>query len=171
MKPNIGKGDKGETEVFGKKIKKSSELAELIGKVDHLNSLIGFARSLNAHKDIDKILESVQTDLFLIGSELAGARNDFSREKTDNLKKTIEELEMGLKPLHHFIYPSGSKSSTIFQVCRSFCRIVEQTTFRVSEKEKINPNILSYLNRLSDLLFTIARLENKRDGFEEKEWS
>jgi len=170
MKPNIGKGDKGETDVFGKKIKKSSELAELIGRIDHLNSLIGLARSFNRFDDVDRILEDIQNDFFLIGSELAGSDKKIDAERTKKLEGYIIQFESDLKPLSHFIFPTGSQASSLLHVCRSFCRGVEQFAFSLSEKMTISPHILSYLNRLSDVLFVLARVVNKREGIEEKEW-
>ena len=171
MKPNIGKGDKGTTNLVSGKADKSSPLIGLIGSVDYLNSLVGFARSFNVDPQIDEVLEDIQTDLFVIGSELAGIKQErITREDVKKLEGYILTFEKELPKLNKFIYPTGNKTAGILHVARSFCRKVEAEAFSVSKKENISSDLLAYLNRLSDVLFTLARIANKRSEIEEKTW-
>ncbi|MGC8993217.1 MAG: cob(I)yrinic acid a,c-diamide adenosyltransferase [Candidatus Aenigmatarchaeota archaeon] len=172
MKPNIGAGDSGETKILGCNLNKASPLIGLIGSLDELNSFIGMARSFVNFKDLDEILKDIQSDIFLIGSELGGAKLDkkVDENSVKKLESYIVKLEAEIEELKNFIYYSGSKSSTILQVCRAVCRRVERDAHIISKDFMIRKEVLSYLNRLSDLLFTIARVLNKREGFREEIW-
>jgi len=172
MKPNMGKGDKGKTDVFGRKLSKSSKLIGLIGMIDELNSIIGMARSLNKHDDLDKIMKDIQDHLMNISSLLAGYKNiDIEYIDHKKLGSYINQLEKEITPINKFIFPNGTPEAAILHIARSFCRKVEREAFIISEEFDIHPNILSYLNRLSDVLFTMARVENKRNKKDDEFWS
>jgi cob(I)alamin adenosyltransferase len=178
MKQSMGAGDTGKTRVLKHCIDKASPLIALIGHLDELNSFIGFSRSfLNAQKreelrDLDEMLKEVQNHIFLISSELAGAKLKvkIGKREVEWLENIINKLEKELNPISHFVYPNGSIPAASLHVARAVCRKVERIAFRVSRKEAVRNEILSYLNRLSDLLFTIARVVNKRMSVEEEFW-
>lgn len=178
MKPNIGAGDTGKTKILGCSLDKTSPLIGLIGYLDELNSFIGFSRSLLdsrknlEFKDLDETMKEVQNHIFLISSELAGAnlKTKIGKKEVEWLESVIVKLEKEIEPINHFIYPTGSIPSSSLHIARAFCRRVERFAFKVSKKEKVREEILSYLNRLSDVLFTLARVINKRMKIEEEPW-
>jgi len=179
MKSNIGIGDSGKTRIIGCDMDKTSPLVALIGQIDELNSFIGFSRSLLdfrrklEFKDLDEILKEIQNHLFLISSELAGAnlKTKVSEKEVKWLEEVLMNLEKEVDPLSNFIYPTGSIPSSSLQVARAICRRVERMAFRFSKGKRIvRSEILAYLNRLSDVLFIIARVINKRMKVEEEIW-
>ncbi len=177
MKPNIGSGDKGETSLIGKKVSKDECRVEAFGKIDELNSFIGLARAtIEKDKDIDSLLEKIQKDLFVIGSDLAtviSTKTNVPKISSDHVKfleNNISEFEKELKPLTKFILPTGNRTASLLHISRTICRSAERELVKLSKEEKINENIIPYVNRLSDLLFTLARVSNKRAGIEDKEW-
>jgi ATP:cob(I)alamin adenosyltransferase len=177
MKQNVGAGDTGKTRVCECCMDKTSPIVALIGYLDELNSLIGFSRSLlnvekGKLKDLDKILKEIQSHIFLISSELAGAKLKIKigKREVEWLEKVISKLEEELEPISHFVYLNGSIPAASLHVARAVCRKVERIAFRVSKKENVRNEILSYLNRLSDVLFTVARVANKRMNVKEEFW-
>jgi len=178
MKIYTRKGDRGETSLFGgTRVTKDSLRIEAYGSVDELNSVLGVVRSLNPPDEIDRILQSVQDDLFVLGADLATPRrkkrNDIVRvqpSNIDRLEKAIDHLETSLQPLTSFILPGGSQAAAQLHVARTVCRRAERLVVRLSKKEKIGEMPVMYLNRLSDLLFVLARYANKAAGVEEKKW-
>jgi cob(I)alamin adenosyltransferase len=168
MKPNFGRGDTGETDLRGTRVKKCECNVESIGNIDELNSFIGYIRSVTEDENIDSILEKVQNDLFVLGSDLASPVESnvprISRENVEFLEKTIDEMEMALKPLNKFILPTGTKTASLLHIARAICRRAERSIVALSQKEKINEQIIPYVNRLSDLLFVMARFENRHIG-------
>lgn len=162
MKIVSKKGDEGYT-FFGKrKVKKNSPLIEAIGSLDELNSSIGVVRSFIKNRKINEILKQIQKDIFMIGNNLFSSKYKFEKEKIEWIENKIEEIEKKLPDLKKFILPSGSKETAFLHLSRSIARRAERNVVRIKEQEKINKNIIVYLNRLSDLLFLIARLLNKR---------
>lgn len=150
-------GDKGLTSLFGgKRVPKSDSRVELYGSIDELNSWLGLFQ--------DKYLAVIQSDLFTIGSTLAGWQGnvDFIDARVVQMEQWIDEMDKKLPPLSNFILPRGQMN-----IARSVCRRVE----RLAVREKADPRIIKYLNRLSDLLFTMARVINKRQKVKEKIWS
>jgi len=179
MKPKIGSGDKGKTKILGCELDKTSSLVGLIGQLDELNSFIGFSRSLlkfeghSEFRDLDEIMKKIQSHIFLIGSELIGAfiKKKISESEVKWLEDVINELEKEVEPISNFIYPTGSVPSSSLQVARAICRRVEREAFKFSKRQRIVRNeVLSYLNRLSDVLFIIARVINKRMKVSEEIW-
>ena len=191
MKIYTGTGDKGETGLIGgKRISKGDSRILAYGSVDELNSHIGLVLSMLELKDkalfddIISFLVFVQNDLFVIGSDLADPKYSSENEIQDqlktprvkknmilNLEATIDKFEMQLDPINFFILPGGSMESSLLQISRSIARRTETAVTRLSENERINPHIIVYLNRLSDLLFVCGRLVNKRLGVKDIAWN
>lgn len=170
------RGDKGNTNLFdGKKVLKSDLRLEVIGSLDELNTCIGVARSLLGRKSglkkVDKLLKNIQKKLFEVGSEIAKSPKFKVKAKgVESLESSIDEYEASLAPLTKFILPSGSKQSTNLHHCRTICRRAERRLVELSKKESINPKLIKYLNRLSDLLFVLARFVNKKTSGKEEYW-
>ena len=173
-------GDAGTTALFGgQRIAKESLRVEAYGCVDELNSTIGVAVSFMRQRALIKALERIQNELFNIGAELAsesGKRASAGRMFTDEevkiagLELLIDEYDAKLPKLRTFILPSGSRSGALLHLCRTVCRRAERAVVRLSRKEKVNPHVLTYLNRLSDLLFVVARYANKSARKPETPW-
>jgi cob(I)alamin adenosyltransferase len=149
-------GDDGKTSTAtNERIDKSSDLIEAIGAVDEANSAIGMATDF--HNDI---IDRIQSDLFDLGAELSGAPTiTISEERITHLENIIDDYNQYLEPLHSFVLPTGALHNA-----RTVVRRAERQVWKI---EGINPNIAKYLNRLSDLLFVMARYHNKGN---EKLW-
>ena len=178
--------DSGFTHLYtGQCVSKSSPLIEALGAVDELNSLLGMAFSHITDKDIREIIRGVQRDLLTIGADLANPikkQNTLDPEKTRkmhtremtaeqvrNMELLMEKFECELPPLKNFILPSGTQGAAILHMARSVTRRVERRVV-AAKQEQVNIQILRYFNRLSDFLFTLARLVNKREGGKEEIW-
>ena len=166
MKIYSKKGDKGKTSLIGGKIVDKHNLSvDAYGTIDELNSFIGLLKDYVEDKKIKKVLHNIQLKLFSVGSILASAGdNDFS-EKVSIEKKDIEDIESNidnmndhLPELKNFIIPGEHKISSYCHVCRSICRRAERRVVALSRVETVDIEIIKYLNRLSDVLFTTARL-------------
>ena len=175
-------GDLGTTMLFGGgRLPKDHPRVEAYGTVDELNSTLGVALSfLPPRGVIAKMLPGVQNELFNIGSELASGPEGKAAEKARlfvnaeskirSLEAFIDEYDAKALSLRTFILPSGSQAGAMLHLCRTVCRRAERQVVRLSHEEQVNPDILSYLNRLSDLLFVLARYVNKVAGKPETEW-
>jgi cob(I)alamin adenosyltransferase len=179
-------GDKGETGLIGgKRISKSDPRIIAYGSIDELNSNIGLIVSVLTKKnrymflDLIDLLVKVQNDLFIIGSDLADPTpflddKDHTPRTMANmasyLERIIDKFESELSPIKFFILPGGSIESSLIHISRSITRRAETTVTALSKSQTINPAILIYLNRLSDVLFVAARLVNKRVGTEDVPW-
>jgi cob(I)alamin adenosyltransferase len=186
MKIYTKTGDKGETGLIGgKRIPKSDPRIISYGLIDELNSNVGLIISLlnlknnNLFSDLIDLLIKIQNDLFAIGSDLADPtypmENKYKIPRTDEkmvsyLESEIDKFEKEVVPITFFILPGGSVESSILHVSRSIARRTETAVTALSKSQTINPAILIYLNRLSDLLFVAARLVNKRIGVEDVAW-
>lgn len=175
MKPNVGSGDKGDTSIIGNRVSKDDPVIEVIGTLDELNSSIGLARSFLKDEKADSILEKVQNDLFLIGEEFAKIRRPtprtkFSEENVKFLEETINDLEKELEPINRFILPYGALPASALHTARTICRRCERAIVVSKGMEQTNELTLKYINRLSDLLFTLARFVNKKMNVEEQFW-
>jgi len=186
MKIYTKTGDKGETGLIGgKRIPKSDPRIISYGLIDELNSNVGLTISLlnlknnNLFSDLIDLLIKIQNDLFAIGSDLADPtypmENKYKIPRTDEkmvlyLESEIDKFEKEVVPITFFILPGGSVESSILHVSRSIARRTETAVTALSKSQTINPAILIYLNRLSDLLFVAARLVNKRVGVEDIAW-
>ena len=169
------RGDKGETSFLNKlssqkkKISKASSIISAIGTVDEVNSFLGIIAS-NADPELRKILREIQKELFLIGSILAGAKLRFYSIKIKRLEKQIDEMDKILPPLKNFIFPGGTEIGAQLHFSRSLTRRTERAVVRLSKKEKVRPQIIRYLNRLSDFLFMLARKVNSDAKIKEEIW-
>ena len=180
MKIYTRSGDKGMSTIGGKKNQwKSDTIFELVGTIDELNASIGMARSYLQGSTSYQILNTVQEDLFEIGSFL-GAKKDNNRaeslkDKIKNMEDIIDTLEEALPELKNFILPAGQRSSAELHMARCICRRAERMLVSYysalvgSSMEKLADSI-AYLNRLSDLLFTMARYANMRAGLPDEVW-
>jgi cob(I)alamin adenosyltransferase len=186
MKIYTKTGDKGETGLIGsKRVSKSHPRIIAYGSIDELNSNIGLSISVLNSKnrdifsDLIDLLVKVQNDLFIIGSDLADptylVENKSHTPRANEsmasyLEHVIDKFETELIPIKSFILPGGAIESSLLHVCRSIARRSETTVTTLSKSEIINPAIIIYLNRLSDMLFVAARLVNKRMGVEDVPW-
>jgi len=165
----------------GRKASKDDLRVEGYGTIDEANSFLGLAASFSEDNHINNIIEKIQQDLFVIGSNIATPEEDrtrinypipeISHSYVENLEKIIGEIEKELPSLNKFILPAGCRAASALHVARSVVRRAERIVVALSKKEKINPEIIKYLNRLSTLLFELARLANKRENISEKEWN
>lgn len=173
-------GDKGETGLFsGERVPKDSLRVEAYGTVDELSSSIGLARSLTDDREVSRILERVQGDLFLISAELATLPRKnghvkpsrITEQKVKSIEDDIDRLDAELPELSEFIFPDGASSAAALHLARSIARRAERRTVTLSGKEGVPAQVIPYLNRLSSLLFVLARVANRRSGVEEARWS
>ncbi len=173
-------GDLGTTALFGGgRVQKDHPRVEAYGSVDELNSALGVAISFVSQRKLTVELQVIQNELFNIGSELAsesGRKADAGRlflepeEKIAALERLIDEYDAKVEPLRTFILPSGSQAGALLHLCRTVCRRAERAIVRLAREETVNPDLVRYLNRLSDLLFVLARYVNKAAGKPETEW-
>ncbi len=178
MKIYTKTGDGGETGLFGgERVSKDSPRIEAYGAVDELNSVIGVVRSLRPSEDIDSVLKKIQTDLFVLGADLATQKSSKRRIVPNIRASHIKPLEIfidtfqdSLPPLESFVLPGGSPAAAQLHFARTVCRRAEVLTVRLSRSETINSSVCIYLNRLSDLLFVLARYANSIEGGSEVRW-
>lgn len=170
MKISSKTGDDGKTFLpfAGKRVTKDHWCLGVLGSVDELNSFLGLAASFAKEKKLIKQLEKCQNDLFLLGAVLAAKDRKFSQERVVFLEETIADLEKDLPNLTTFLLPGGSKLSSLLHVCRTVARRAERDLVALRKKEKFDPMLLTYLNRLSDFLFLLARRANDEQHIKEK---
>ena len=179
MKIYTKTGDKGETSLFGgRRVPKDELRIEAYGTVDELNSVVGTARAFNENKQIDEILGEIQHQLFVLGADLAtpaevksSAMKRISEEDFTSLEKFIDEIDAQLDPLKSFIVPGGSKSASILHHARTVCRRAERRVVSLRKRNETSETTVIYLNRLSDLLFVLARYANKVSNTAETPWN
>jgi len=167
------KGDRGKTGIYGskKRISKSDQRVWVLGSIDELNSQLGLVLSLLSDPEIRGIFEDLQEDLFEIAAEIAANKHPikkfrFKKSKTTKIERLIDYYWPRLPKLQRFVFPGGSTTAAQIHISRALCRRVEREMVEI----KVDPSILSYINRLSDLLFTLARWVNYKEGFAEKLW-
>lgn len=176
-------GDDGQTGLFGgPRVAKDDPRLEAYGTVDELNSTIGVATAFLEHDDLRAWLQIVQSDLFDVGGELATPEIEERIRKgqavgprvTDDdvakLERWIDAMDEELQPLTRFILPGGTPASAQLHVARTVCRRAERRVLSLSRDAEVAPTVMRYLNRLSDCLFTMARMVNARAGVAEPEW-
>jgi cob(I)alamin adenosyltransferase len=174
-------GDKGDTGLFGGgRVPKNHPRVSAYGEVDELNSFIGLARATEPMPRIDDILLPIQRDLLAIGALLATPNQAKMREhltkarvderRIQQLERAIDDADLELEPLKAFIIPGGSSKAATLHVCRTVCRRAERAVVSMQESEAIPELAIIYLNRLSDLLFTLARLASRKAGVVEETW-
>ena len=172
-------GDSGETSLFdNSRVSKSHPRVEAYGDVDELNACLGAARAAGADPDLDEALETIQRQLFAVGARLADPASRIAArvEKAavqnadvERLEKWIDSLEQVLPPLRKFILPGGSTCGAWLHLARTVCRRAERRVVGLGE-EAVEPIVVVYLNRLSDLLFVLSRVANRRAGAGEVTW-
>ncbi len=180
MKIYTRTGDLGETGLYGgARVAKDDLRIEAYGSVDEANAFLGLARATRLPADLDAVLERVQSSLFTIGADLATpeetrARHkkpqEISPEEIEFLEETIDGLEGELSPLRTFILPAGGTSAATLHAARTVCRRAERRVVTLSRQGAVHPRIIVYLNRLSDLLFVMARAVNRRQGVPDVPW-
>ncbi len=178
MKIYTRTGDAGDTSLFdGTRVRKDDARVDAYGEVDELNAWLGLARSSLGDRDLDDEIARVQRDLFAVGAELADPTDKIAARVTkasiteadvDRLEHLIDRLEAELDPLRRFILAGGSPSGAAFHLARAVCRRAERRI--VSLHPPAGATLLRYINRLSDLLFVVARVVNKRARVPETEW-
>ena len=171
-------GDTGETRLYGgKRVLKDSLRIEAYGSVDELNSALGVIRALKPGKKIDIVVRRVQDDLFILGADLATPAESkktaiprIDSHHTRALEKDIDKLETMLPAIKNFLLPGGSLVAAQLHLARTICRRAERWVVRLFRTERINPEAVVYLNRLSDLLFVLARTANRLGKKKETPW-
>ncbi|MFQ5590274.1 MAG: cob(I)yrinic acid a,c-diamide adenosyltransferase [Phycisphaerae bacterium] len=176
MKLYTKTGDDGTTGlVGGSRIRKSELVVRAYGEVDELNAAIGIAIARCADADVVAGLQRVQDDLFSLGCQLAtpagtDAKMDIHGAHIAVLEGWIDTASAGLPPLRQFVLPGGCDSAAALHMARAVCRRAERTVVALAEHEPVSAPALAYLNRLSDLLFVLARLANHRAGVGDTPW-
>jgi cob(I)alamin adenosyltransferase len=166
-------GDTGQTSlVGGKRVSKASLRVDAYGDVDELNSVIGLARAQGRDQEIDAVLSVIQNDLFTLGADLASPADIEVPRIDESFVKTLEDYSdhylAQVEPLKEFILPGGSEAGATLHVARTVARRAERRVVQLSEGEELNAQTIVYLNRLSDLLFILARVVNRREGIPER---
>jgi cob(I)alamin adenosyltransferase len=180
MKIYTKTGDAGETGLFdGTRVSKSDPRVEAYGDIDELNAWLGVVRAHRVDAELDGMLDQIQRDLFALGAELADPRHKIATRVTKasigpdhiaRLEGWIDTLDTSLSPLRRFILAGGATGGATLHLARTVCRRAERRIVSVSATDPIDPAIIVYVNRLSDLLFVMARAANARAGMPETEW-
>lgn len=171
-------GDDGTTGLFGgARLSKDNIRIEAYGTVDELNSVIGWLMSTIPDRQIDALLQTVQSRLFTIGSNLASDPGkemitpDLLEVDVQLIEESIDKMQETLPPLKHFILPGGSPSVSAAHLARTVCRRAERRCVALASNSQVQPIIILYLNRLSDFFFVLARWLGAREGVEEIKWT
>jgi len=172
-------GDAGDTSLFdNSRVSKADPRVDAYGEVDEVNACLGAALAAEVGADIAAVLTTVQKDLFAVGARLADPSSRIAERVTKAavtsqqvalLEVTIDRLEMELPPLRRFILPGGSPAGSLLHLARTVCRRAERRVIGLGP-DAVEPGVIIYLNRLSDLLFVMARAVNHRAGIPETEW-
>ncbi|HCU25072.1 MAG TPA: cob(I)yrinic acid a,c-diamide adenosyltransferase [Deltaproteobacteria bacterium] len=179
MKIYTKTGDAGQTYLFGGgPFPKDNERIEAYGDVDELNTVVGLALAgLETEDPLRSDLLEVQKQLFLIGAELASVKPDakmiagfLQKKQIESLEKQIDAWETELEPLKKFILPGGHSAAAALHQARTVCRRAERSVVALSHDLQLRPELLIYLNRLSDWFFVLARVVNRRAGVEDILW-
>lgn len=179
MKIYTKTGDKGTTSLFDKtRVSKDDPRVGAYGDVDELNAMLGICLSDLNEKDVRELLIEIQRDLFALGAQLANPshkkqrnKTSFTEEKIRHLEDSIDKFEAELKPVKDFMLPGGNSSSARLHFARTICRRAERKIVSLMKNENVDNVFLVYMNRLSDLLFVLARVMNKRGSVKEVSWS
>ena len=179
MKIYTRTGDSGETALLGgKRVSKADPRVAAYGDVDELNAWLGLVRAGVLGSELVTMLEQIQRDLFAIGARLADPEGRVANrvdktavtgEDVARLEGWIDQLETDVPALRRFILAGGSPAGASLHVARTICRRAERSVVGLGSAH-VEPEVLIYLNRLSDLLFVMARVANRRDGVPELEW-
>jgi cob(I)alamin adenosyltransferase len=165
------RGDDGTTALGGgRRVKKHALRVEAYGTVDELNASLGAARAGEIDPELDRILRTVQNELFHLGSDLCMPEEDKQRTAVPRIEQRhvtalethLDRLTAEAGPLENFVLPGGSEGAARLHVARTVCRRAERLVTALAEQEAVGAHVVAYLNRLSDALFVMARVENKR---------
>ncbi|MFW2386816.1 MAG: cob(I)yrinic acid a,c-diamide adenosyltransferase [Polyangiales bacterium] len=179
MKIYTKTGDAGETGLFGgARVSKASLRVASYGEVDELNSTVGWARVAVSDPALDALLNQVQNDLFEVGAELGSTAERkqksamplIEESQVEALERAIDKYEEGPPALTSFVLPGGSEGAARFHVARCVCRRAERSLVELGAHEDVRGELIRYINRLSDLLFTLARYANHAAGVEDVPW-
>ena len=176
MKIYTKTGDDGNTGLQGDyRISKSHSRIMAYGTVDEANASIGIVLTNTLDDDIRQVLTQIQNELFLLGSDLSNQnlndlKNRISLESVEKLEEIIDKFELELSPITNFILPGGNVAAAQIHQVRTIVRRAETLVVKLSDKDEINSNCVKYLNRLSDLMFVMGRLINKRNDVEDIIW-
>ena len=178
MKIYTRTGDSGDTSLYGGvRVSKADGRVDAYGEVDELNAWLGIVRASELDPDLDTALLQIQRDLFALGAQLADPAEKLTThvtkavigdEEVTRLEQLIDLLETELPPLQSFILPGGGPAGSALHLSRTVCRRAERRM--VALRPAIDPVLVRYINRLSDLLFVVARAVNHRAGMSETEW-
>ncbi|MBX5482362.1 MAG: cob(I)yrinic acid a,c-diamide adenosyltransferase [Myxococcaceae bacterium] len=173
-------GDTGETALFGGgRVKKNEARVDAYGEVDELNACLGVARAHGADPELDAWLGRLQAELFTVGSMLATPRGTKAWEAIPKIQaawiadqeRAIDTFDAEIGPLTSFIMPGGTPLASALHLARTVCRRAERKVVALHAAGEIDVLPVTYLNRLSDLLFTLARVANKRAGVKDVPWT
>lgn len=177
MKIYTKKGDQGYTSLFGgANVEKNSLRIHAYGTVDELNSIIGMVLTHSLSDKGKKMLNEIQSQLFVLGADLATLHSKEAKIERigsgdiQKLENWIDDLEEDLPALTSFILPGGSPAGATLHMARTVCRRAERNTVALKQNDPISAETVIYLNRLSDLLFVLARFENRQAGEPETPW-
>ena len=180
MKIYTRTGDAGETALLGgSRVFKDHARVAAYGDVDELNAVLGLALAEGLAPEDAAILRQVQRDLFALGARLADPtaavadrreKAALAAEDVERLERAIDERQATLPPLTAFILPGGSRAGAVLHLARTVCRRAERAMVSLHHREPLEPALLTYANRLSDLLFVLARAANQRQGSPEERW-
>jgi cob(I)alamin adenosyltransferase len=180
MKIYTKTGDDGSTGLFGGgRLGKDALRVESYGTVDETNAALGVARASGLPPEIDALLAEVQADLFGLGAELACvpgkehklAGAAIAASASTRLERAIDAFEAELEPLANFVLPAGTPGAAQLHLCRTVCRRAERRVVALGHSERVRPELIVYLNRLSDLLFVLARCVNRRAQVPDVPWA
>jgi cob(I)alamin adenosyltransferase len=173
-------GDRGETGLIGgKRVGKDHQRVAACGEVDELCAMLGLVKAHSLYADLSALVGSVQRDLFAIGAQLADpsarigsrkAKAAVSAAQVRRLERAIDARERRLPALQAFLVPGGSRLGAFLHLARAVCRRAERSIVALAHADKVDPRVLAYVNRLSDLLFVLARYENHRSAEPEDRW-
>lgn len=179
MKIYTKTGDSGDTSLFdGTRVRKTEPRVVAYGDVDELQACIGMARSAGLPQDLDEMCVTLQRDLFALGARLADPAHKIAKrvekivindESVARLEGWIDQLDTEIPPLRHFILSDGCPAGAALHFARTVCRRAERSILMLPA-DAVEPVVLIYVNRLSDLLFTLARAANHRAGSPETPW-
>tara|TARA_B100001179_G_C18442028_1_gene339241 strand:- start:200 stop:739 length:540 start_codon:yes stop_codon:yes gene_type:complete len=174
-----GVGDRGTTALFdGTIVSKADGRVMAYGEIDELNAIVGLAHSVGLPESFQEIVVTIQRDLFAVGARLADpssriagrvSKTVIDESHVSNLERWIDELDESLPKLRNFILPGGSHAGAVLHHARVVCRRAERRIVSLGVKS-LDPQLVRYMNRLSDLLFVMARTANQVAGSKELEW-
>lgn len=179
MKIYTKTGDRGTTGLFGgTRVAKTHPRVRAYGEVDELNAVLGVARSVVQSEPVAELLQGIQSDLFDVGAELASVPERLNKGgvpmvtevDVERLERAIDEHESRLEPLATFVLPGGASAAAHLHVARTVCRRAERAVIALHGEEPVRAEVLRYLNRLSDLLFVLARVANHDAGVADVPW-